>query len=412
MTTRGTPVATGSTAHDLSGGPLTGVRVIEACQMVSGPLAAMLLADMGADVIKVEEPVAGDRYRWAGTSVRQMSTGFAATNRGKRSLCADVRSPAGLQAVQRLAASADVFIQNFRPGVATRIGIGPDALLAANPDLIYVSITGFGPDGPYADQKVYDYVVQAITGMASLQDVDGRPSLVKNIVIDKVTAYTVTQAVTAALFARSRGAGGQHIEISMLDVGLSFMWPDAMSDHLVIEGNVRHQPHMSTYYEIRPTSDGFVAQMAISDRQFPGLCRALGTETWLDDPRFATMEHRVENASALGELIDTEFAKFTSSDLLKRLHANDVAAAPVHALGDIHLDPQVQHSGSLTERTLPHLGTVREPFPAARFRGTPTSLDRGAPALGEHSAEVASELGYSDAEVDELLAAGAIGRRN
>lgn len=378
--------------------------------MVSGPLAGMLLADLGADVVKVEERSVGDRYRWAGTSTRQMSTAFASTNRDKRSLAVDLRSEAGLDVVRRLAADADVFIQNFRPGVATRIGIGPDELLAANPDLIYVTITGFGADGPYADQKVYDYVVQAITGMASLQDVDGRPSLVKNIVIDKVTAYTVAQAVTAALLARARGAVGQHIEISMLDVGLAFMWPDAMTDQLVTEGDVRTQPHMSTYYEVRPTSDGFVAQMAISDRQFPGLCAALGTEHWLADPRFATMPDRIANAGELGTLIDTEFARHTTTELLAELHRHDVAAAPVHSLDQVHLDPQVQHAGSLVERDLPHLGKVREPKPATRFAGTPTTLGRGAPALGEHTNEVLIEAGWTAAEVDELVTIGAIGR--
>ncbi len=397
-------------ADDLSSGPLTGFRVLEACQMISGPLAGMLLADLGADVVKIEERAVGDRYRWAGTAVREMSTAFASTNRGKRSLAVDLRSEAGLDAVRRLAADADVFIQNFRPGVADRIGVGPDTLMAANPELIYVTITGFGADGPYADQKVYDYVIQALTGMASLQEVNERPTLVKNLAIDKVTAYTVAQAVTAALLARARGAGGQHVRVSMLDVGLAFMWPDAMTDQLVVEGDVRHQPHMSTYYEVRPTADGFIAQMAISDRQFPGLCAALETEHWLEDPRFGSMGERIANASELGTLIDAEFVKHKTAALLARLHEHDVAAAPVHALDDVHLDPQVQHNGTLVERELPHLGLVREPKPAIRFGATPTDLGRGAPALGEHTDEILLEAGFDTDEVAELRANGAVGR--
>ena len=259
-------------------GPLAGIRVVEFAQMVSGPLGAMLLGDLGADVVKVEHPTIGDRYRWVGAGNKVMTAAFSQTNRGKRSVCIDLGSERGVEVARELATHSDVVIQNFRPGVATRLGIGPDELLAANSELIYVTITGFGPDGPYADQKVYDYVIQALTGMAALQDDQtGRPSLVKNIVIDKVTAYTVAQGVTAALLARERGHGGQHVEISMLDVGLAFMWPDAMSNHTMLDEETTDVPHMSTYYEVRPCSDGFIAQMAFSDRQFPGLCDALGT---------------------------------------------------------------------------------------------------------------------------------------
>jgi len=378
--------------------------------MVSGPLGAMLLADLGADVIKVEHRSIGDRYRWVGSGNGAMTAAFSQTNRGKRSICIDLGSEDGAQLARNLAAESDVVIQNFRPGVATRLGIGPTELLDANANLIYVTITGFGPDGPYADQKVYDYVIQALTGMAALQeDADGRPSLVKNIVIDKVTAYTVAQGVTAALFARERGHGGQHIEISMLEVGLAFMWPDAMSDHTMLDHDVTAVPHMSTYYEVRPCADGFIAQMAISDRQFPGLCDALGTEAWLDDPRFATMDRRIANAAALGELIELEFAKHRGDDLVAALHQRDVPAAVIRPLADIHLDPQVRHNGTLVERQLPTVGLVREPRSAVRFETTATTLGRQAPKLGEHTEEILAEFGSSTEEIDVLIEAGTVG---
>ena len=183
--------------------------------MVSGPLAAMLLADLGADVVKIEQPVGGDRMRYLGNRRGGIGALWANVNRGKRSVCIDLAKPAGVEIVKRLAASADVFVQNFRPGVVTRLGIDEAALRAVNDQLIYVSISGFGESGPYVDQKSYDYVIQALSGMAALQrDPDtGAPALLRNIVIDKVTAYTVAQSVTAALLARERGAGGQHVRV-------------------------------------------------------------------------------------------------------------------------------------------------------------------------------------------------------
>lgn len=395
-------------------GPLDGITVIEACQMVSGPLAGMVLADWGADVVKVEQPAGGDRMRVNGTRRGGMAAYFANVNRGKRCLVVDLQQPEGLEVVQRLASTADVFLQNFRPGVAERLGIGASALRSLNDRLIYVSISGFGDDGPYADQKVYDYVVQAMSGMAGLQAdvITGEPALVNNIVLDKVTAYTVAHAVTAALFARERGQGGQHIEINMLDTALAFVWPDGMMNDTLLGDGVKVIPHQRTYYRAQRTADGAIAHMAISDRQFPALCRALGTEHLLADERFSSMDRRISNMAELRPILDAEFAKWPAEQILKRMHEEDAAAARIAEVGEVHLDPQVIHNETLVEHDRPHIGRVREPRPVPRFSATPASLGRHAPALDEHTDEILAELGYSPDEIADRRTRGTIGARH
>ena len=395
-------------------GPLEGFTVVEACQMVAGPLAGTLLADLGAEVIKIEAPNGGDRMRYQGHRVGSIGAMWAGVNRGKRSVVLDLQQPEGVQAFRDLIARSDVFIQNFRPGVVERLGIDEPALRALRPDLVYVSVSGFGETGPYIDQKSYDYVIQALSGMAALQAdrVDGSPTLIRNIVIDKVTAYTAAQSVMAALIARLRGHGGQHVRLSMIDTALAFLWPDGMMQHTLLdEGRYTPGPHMADGYRVRRTSDGHLALMATSDRQFPGLCAALGTEAWLADPRFATMAAREANTAALDDLIEAEVAKHDSASLVARLHAHDVPCAVANPIDRVHLDPQVVHNQILVEHERPWLGNVREPRPPARYSATPTALGRHAPKLDEHTDEVLAELGRSPEQITDLRARGVIGLR-
>lgn len=381
--------------------------------MVSGPLAAMLLADQGANVIKLEQPVGGDRLRYLGDRRGGIGAFWANCNRGKRSLVLDLQQPEGVRVLERLTAAADVFVQNFRPGVAARLGIDEPRLRAANPDLVYVSISGFGESGPYIDQKSYDYVVQAMTGMAALQadPATGEPALVRNIVIDKATAYTAAQAVTAALLARERGAGGQHVRIAMIDVALAFLWPDGMMQHTLLGDGIHAAAHMADGYLVRPTADGYISVMAISDRQFPALCRALGTEAWQDDPRFASMADRERNAGALNELVAVELARYAGADVVDRLRGEDVPCALVRPVADVHTDPQVVHNGVLVEHERPWIGQIREPRPAPRFEATPASIGRHAPRLDEHTDEILASLGCSTDEIAALRARGIAGAR-
>ena len=382
--------------------------------MVAGPWAGTLLADLGAEVIKIEQPKGGDRMRLLGHRVGSIGAMWAGVNRGKRSAVFDLQQPQGVELLKSLVAGSDVFIQNFRPGVAARLGIDEPALRAVNPRLIYVSVSGFGDTGPYIDQKSYDYVVQALSGMAALQaGPDGEPALIRNIVIDKVTAMTALQAILAALLARERGVGGQHIRVSMIDAALAFLWPDGMMQHTLLadDGRVTPGPHMVDGYLIRRTADSHLALLATSNSQFPGLCAALGTQRWLTDPRFATQADRDANVAKLNELMGAEIAKHPGVALRDALHANDVPCALIAQLADVHLDPQVRHNATLVEHERPWLGAVREPRPPALFSATPTSLGRHAPKLDEHTDEVLAELGHSPESIAALRAGGTVGAR-
>ncbi len=392
---------------------MDGFTVVEACQMVAGPLAGTVLADLGAEVIKIESPKGGDRMRYMGHRVGGIGAFWANVNRGKRSVVLDLQQAEAVEVFRDLIARSDVFIQNFRPGVVERLGIDEPSLRKVRPDLIYVSVSGFGDTGPYIDQKSYDYVIQALSGMAALQaDSSGDPSLIRNVVIDKVTAYTAAQSVMAAVIARLRGHGGQHVRISMIDVALAFFWPDGMMQHTLLdEGNFTPGPHMADNYLVRRTLDGHLALMGMSNSQFPGVCAALGTTEWLTDERFATMDARETNADELSDLITVEVAKHTGADLVARLHEQDVPCAVVNPLDRVHLDPQVQHNGILVEHQRPWLGTVREPRPPARYSATPTSLGRHAPKLDEHTDEVLGELGRSADTIADLRSRGVIGHR-
>ena len=395
-------------------GPLDGFRVVEACQMVAGPLAGSMLADLGADVIKIESPAGGDRMRYLGHRIGDIGAFWMMCNRGKRSVVFDLGAPDGVAALRDLVATADVFIQNFRPGVVDRLGISDHDLREVCPDLIYVSVSGFGDTGPYADQKSYDYVIQALSGMAALQadPNTGEPTLLRNVVIDKATAYAAVQAVMGAIIARDRGAGGQHIRLAMLDVAIAFLWPDGMMQHTLLDTErVTPGPHMADDYLVRPTADGYIALLATSKTQFPGLCAALGTEHWLNDPRFSTRTERERHMSELSALISAEVVARDGAELIERLHRHDVPCALLNPIADVHLDPQVIHNGVLVEHHRPWLGTVREPRPAARYSATPTTLDRHAPKLDEHTDEILADIGRTADDIADLRARAIIGPR-
>jgi len=390
--------------------PLEGIRVIEAAQMIAGPLAGMVLAEQGAEVIKVEVPDGvGDRMRMLGTRRGDVSALFHGVNRGKRSIALDTKTDEGLAALRKLCATADVFLQNFRPGAAERMGIGESALRAENPDLIYVSVSGFGPTGPRADEKVYDYVIQAMTGMAALQtDLDGAPTLTRQFVVDKVTALTAAQAITAALFQRERGGGGQHLRLAMLDVALWFFWPDGHMDRTLLGDDISHAPHFSARYDVKATSDGHVALIAMGNRSWPSLCAAFCPD-WLDDPRFASMEDRERNADALSLEFAYTIAKLSTAECLERMRANDVPGAAVTSLDAVPDDPQIMHNGSLVVHENGPAGRLREALPPVAFGGAERSVAGPAPHLGEHTDDVLASLGFSDGDIAAMRANGVLG---
>lgn len=390
-------------------GPLSGYRIIDATQMVSGPMATMILADQGADVIKVEPPGVGDLTRAMGGSRRGMAPTFAVINRNKRSIALNLKDGRGLDLLNRLVATADVFVQNFRPGRAEKMGIGEPQLRRVRPDLVYVSISGFGEKGPYAHKRVYDPVIQALSGLADIQADwrSGRPQMMRLIIPDKVTALTAAQAITAALLARHRSGAGQHVRLAMLDAVIAFMWPEGMAAHTFI-GHDAEPVRASSRDLIFETADGYITAGAVSDAEWKGLASALGHPEWIGDPRFNTVVARARNVHERLELTAEVLKTKTSAEWLERLDSAQVPSAPVLRRSEMIRDPQVLANRTVVESEHPGAGPMRQPRPAARFEQTPAEITRPAPRLGEHTGEVLRGLGVSASELAGLHAAGVV----
>lgn len=389
-------------------GPFHGVKVLDLSVMISGPLAGMILADQGADVIKVESPGIGDFMRYLGSSKNGMTGIFLNNNRGKRSLVVDLKRPEGVDVLKKLVATSDVVIQNFRPGAVDRLGIGYDDLRAVNPDLIYVSISGYGPDGPASGHRVYDNVIQAASGLASVQTdpATGEPSLFRTLLCDKVTSLNVAQAISAALYARAAGnGGGQHIVVAMLDAAVSFLWPDSGMDAVLLDDDANRTPTIAQNYGITRLKDGFAALAVVSDSEFKGLCHACGRPELADDERFSTMVARTMNASQLVPLLAEITSQQPAEEFVKKAQSHDVPAATIVNIDDLPHQAQVLNNEIFVEREHPVAGRVREPRPPARFQGTPARVGDHAPTPGQHSDAIVSEIGLDAAA---LRAAGII----
>ena len=379
-----------------SSGPLAGIRVLDLSVMISGPLAAMMLADQGADVIKVESPGIGDFMRYLGSSKGGMTGIFLNNNRGKRSIVIDLKRPEGTAVFKELVATADVVIQNFRPGAVERLGIGWEDLRAINPRLVYVSISGYGPDGPASGHRVYDNVIQAASGLASVQadPRTGEPSLFRTLLCDKVTSLTAAQAITAALLARANGrAEGQHIVLAMLDAAISFLWPDSAMDAVLLDEDAQRTPTIAQNYAITKLRDGYASLAVVSDSEFRGLCMAYGRPDLADDERFSTMVGRTANASQLVPLLTELAAQQPATEFVERARQHDVPAASVVTIAELPTQEQVVNNAVFVERDHPLAGRVREPRPAPRFSATPATPGGHAPSPGQHTDEILGELG-------------------
>lgn len=396
----------------VSAGPMQGVRVLDLSIALTGPYAVALLADQGAEVVKVERPGVGDLSRYIGLGVNGMSALFLSCNRGKRSVAVDLQQPAGAEIVRRLAAAADVVVQNFRPGVVDRLGVGYEDIAALNPDVVYASLSGFGSHGPYRDRNAYDTVIQAYAGVASNQadPKDGIPQFLRQTVADKVTALYAAQAISAALFARERGGGGgQHIELSMADAVVSFLWADAAANEVLLDAD--HSQPSSFVADFPPFrfSDGWGIVTPTSPADFSGMCRAFGVDGW-DDPRLATMASRNENPDLTVELVDRCYAAATGlsmADATALLEAERLPFAMVLTPDQLPADPHAQAIGLFEERDHPIVGRTRLPRHPAQFTATPAHLGGHSPALGEHTDAVLTELGLAD-RIEELRRDGVI----
>ncbi len=394
-------------------GALEGIKVVDVSAVVSGPLCAMMLADQGADVVKIEPTQIGDILRMPLIERGGLTALFANCNRGKRSLALDLSRDEGLKIALEVIRDADVFIQNWRPGAAERLGLGELALRELNPGLVYCSISGYGPTGPYSQRRVYDPIIQGLSGHTGVQLNPEFPmrDLVRNIVSDKSSAYTAAQAITAALFARERGAGGQHVEVPMLDASLAFFWCDGMMKHTFTGGEEVPGRALYEIYRLTETADGHMIYFAASPDEFEGVFRALGHAEWLEDPRFGTVEGRVDpdNFGLLGEMLANEFRKIPTKELMQKLQDEDVPAGPVLSLEEIFEDEQIVHNESILEFEHETAGTYVQARPAARFDKTPQDPRRLQPPLhGEHSEEILGELGYGAEELARLKKEGVI----
>jgi crotonobetainyl-CoA:carnitine CoA-transferase CaiB-like acyl-CoA transferase len=389
-------------------GPLEGIRVVDVTAMITGPFATMMLADQGADVVKIEPPGFGDFVRYIGSNRGGVSTMFASCNRGKRSVVLDLGKDEGRELARELAANADVFIQNFRPGVIDRLGLGEAELRREHPELIYVSLCAFGETGPFADKPAYDHILQGMTGAAYVQGEDS-PEYMRQAWVDKSTALTAAQAITAALFARERGGSGQHVKLSMLDAGLAFLWPDGHPNTMLLEEDATRLPGIASTYVPVVTKDGFATVAAVTGEQTERLLIATDRADLLVDPRFATPEARLANLDAFRAEIADGGGNLTTAELTERLQTADVPVGPILRTEEIPAFEQIVANGSLVESEHPQLGRIREPRPAVRFETTPSEIRRPSPALGEHTDEVLRELGRTDEEIAKLRADGAAG---
>ena len=389
-------------------GPLSGFRVVDLTNVISGPMATQILGDQGADVIKVEAR-GGDLTRGGGNRQGGLSAAFLNNNRNKRSVVLDLKTAEGVELLKRLAATADVFIQNFRPGVVERLGVGEADIRAVKPDIVYVSISGFGEKGPFASKPTYDPIVQAISGLTTVQagSDEERPRLVRTILPDKVTALTAAQAVTAALLHRAATGEGQHVRVSMLDSVVGFLWNSDMGSQTFVDAPTSIQRAASFIDLIYETADGFMSVSLMTDRQWLGFCEVSGREDLASDPRFATGALRDENIDARLEQVQAELRKRTTAEWTAAFDAASVPSAPVLTRSEMVRHPQVAANGTLVEYDHPLAGRLRQARPAIRFEGSPSGIRRGGSPLGADTREVLAEIGLGEEEIEVALASGA-----
>lgn len=394
-------------------GPLTGIKVIDITSMITGPLCSQQLGDLGADVIKIE-PVHGEIARWMAPPQEAGITGFyAQLNRNKRSLAVDLKKPEGIALVKKLVADADVVVENFRGGVPDRLGIGYEDLKPLNDKLIYVSITGFGPSGPYAHRPAYDPIAQGLVGMMFVQGkpFGGKPQLIQSGIVDKTTAVTAAGVTLAALYARDgiNGTGkGQRVDVPMIDAYAANSLPDMMPVDSFVP-NEMADPEPLAVLRTYATTDGFVVGMALQDGHFKGLCEALECTELLDRNGMRTVGERIADFQPWLDAIEIEIAKWSTDEFLSRCDAHGVPFGKVKTIREFAQDPQAKHNRTIFDAQHPEAGTMRYIRYPGHLSQTPASLHRHPPRLGEHTDEILGEAGLGEAEIAALRESGIIG---
>jgi len=394
-------------------GPLKGIRVIDITSMITGPLCSQQLGDLGADVIKIE-PTHGEVARWMAPPQAAGLTGFyAQANRNKRSLALDLKNPEGIAIIKKLVADADILVENFRGGVPDRLGIGYDDLRALNDRLIYVSITGFGPSGPYADQPAYDPIAQGLVGMMHIQGMPfgGKPQLIQSAIVDKTTGTTAAGVAMAALYARDRPGGtgrGQRVDVPMIDAWAANSLPDMLCVDTFMPNDMPDPAPLAVLRTFE-TADGYVVGMALQDNHFQGLCQALECTELLERPGMRNVGERINDFTPWLDAIGQVMQNFSTEELLSRLDAAGVPFGPVKTVREFAEDPQAQHNRTVFDAEHPEAGTMRYVRYPGHLSETPACLYRHPPRLGEHSTEILQEAGYSAEDIARLQQDSVIG---
>lgn len=388
--------------------PLKGIKVIELSTMVTAALATTMLSEQGAHVTKIEPRGLGDPLRYLGSMRKGVSSIFVNCNRGKESIALDLKAPEGLDIVKALVKGADVLISNYRPGVLDRLGLSRDVLRDLNEGLVYLSISGFGTEGPLIDAPAYDHAIQAISGFTEMQSDERGPQFVKTFICDEVTAYTACQAITSALYFRAMTGKGQDIDLSMLESCLYFSWPGLMVNDTFIGEGVTPGPSLKSFYKAYRTSDGFIAMAPFNDRHWGQLFEATGKADLKSDERFCSIERRGENFDHLTAIYDSVFSEMTTEEVLTLLSAIDIPSAECLSIDKILTYPQVKAIGIVKELSHPVLGDVRYPAHPARFDRQGADKKDPVGLLGADTSAVLRSLDYSEEDIDRLYERGVI----
>lgn len=391
-----------TTSPDFDGGPGSGLKVVDFTTAYSGPITTQNLGDLGFDVIKVE-PLRGDLIRHVVPPSRAGLGGwFAQVNRNKRSIAVDLKSDTGRDLALRLIETADVVIENYRPGVADRLGIGYEACKKLNPGIVYAAISGFGPTGPYAKLPVYDHIIQGMSGMMPRLGGDGPPKMFPGILADKYTPAVAVIGILSALLSRERRGGeGQRLDISMMDAYAQLMLPDQLASES-FQPTDKFESNLRDVFRSWKTKDGYVVGYAPDDHQFAGLCKALEAESLLEDPRFNSYEARMAHTDEVNAEIEKRLLDWPSEEFVARAREHGAPFGPVYGIPEFLEDPQVAHNETIFDAEDPQGGLARYVGYPCFYSETPASLRRHPPRFGEHTDEILGDLGLSPQEIEGL----------
>jgi len=387
--------------------PLNSVKVIELSNMITCSLAAMTMSSQGAEIIKVEPPQMGDKMRPLGTQKNGVSGFFHNCNRGKRSIAINLKSEAGVQAIKDLISETDILMHNYRPGIMDKLGLGSETLREINPKLIYIAVSGFGTKGPMADLPAFDHVIQGFAGFTDLQSSDDDSfDFIKTFICDKVTAYTVCQAATAALLARTSTKIGQHIDISMLHACLSFMWPDGMMHRTLKDKDKFEMSPGSDYFQTINYSDGGVALAALTDEHYEIVLPMLGYPELVGTPLFFSIASRMSNMKEVMKTYKEPKKDIGVDKALEILTQADIPCSPCIKRDEIETVEQIKAIGALETYVTKAMGELTVTTPPVLFEGKSTSHAEPSPLLGEHSRDILKEIGWEDVKISKLIDSG------